>query len=98
MTTKVGSEFSSVFRPINNTRELLRRAVTQYLGFPPDRPFRRQFEAVLREVLLCSHYGHLLAKKSFGEDAVEESRPAIECQVSERARAVFDGIDRGEEE
>src|SRR5262245_43468868 len=77
--------------------QLLVRAVQRYLGSPSEKQTRRRLEAVLSEVLLCSHYNHLLATKAFGEAAVEASKSHVEWQASEQVRAIFDGIDRGEE-
>jgi hypothetical protein len=77
--------------------QLLARAVQRYLGSLPEQRARRRLEVVLSELLLCSHYNHLLVKKTFGEATVEASKSHVEWQAREQVRALFDGIDRGEE-
>lgn len=72
---------------------LLEAAVRHYLGAPPNLPFRRQFEVVLAEVLVCGVYGHSMALHTLGQKAVSKSLPDIGRRARRRAKAVLRKIE-----
>ena len=73
--------------------QLLHKALTQYLTSTPEVWLRRLFEAVLTEVLVSSHFIHLLAAQTFGHDELRDSLPEIARQARARAREILDEID-----
>ena len=73
--------------------ELLRTAVRHYLDTPAPFPWRRQFGALLVQVLLCKAYSHSLARQVLGEDAVAEGLPAVEDEARLEVEALLDRLD-----
>ena len=73
--------------------ELLRTAVQQYLDTPAAFPWKRQFGALLIQVLLCKAYSHSLARQVLGEDAVAEGLPAVEDEARQEVESLLDRLD-----
>jgi hypothetical protein len=77
--------------------QFLETAVRHYLGELPRLPLRRQFAAVLEEVLVCKAFSHSVARELLGEESVDQCLPAVEQSARLRVHSLLNRLDEVEE-
>jgi len=73
--------------------QFLDTAVRHYLGEPPRLPLRRQFEAVLQQLLLCKAFSSSVAQQVLCVEVVEKFLPEVEHEARVAVQAMLAKLD-----